>query len=169
MDCSTSGLPILHHLPEFTQTPIRWVNDALQPSCPTLPCSPTALNLFQHQGIFQWVNSSYQVAKVSHYLYINEKKPKTPTFYLLMIIAGKLENWGHSKGKNTQQPRWASLGQLCLHVGVWHSSPFVMQTQTYLFCIITIRLWLQFCLLIFHLTDPDYFPMLLSSLWKHDF
>ena len=53
MDCSTSGLPILHHLLEFTQTSANWVDDALQPSRPVLPSSPAALNLFQHQGIFQ--------------------------------------------------------------------------------------------------------------------
>ena len=63
MDCSTPGLPVLHHLPWFAQTHVHWVSNAFQPSHPLLPPSP-ALNLFQHQGLFQWVSSSHQVAKV---------------------------------------------------------------------------------------------------------
>ena len=63
MDCSMSGLPVLHCLPEFTQTHVHWVGDAIQASHPLLPPSP-ALNLPQHQGLFKWVSSSYQVAKV---------------------------------------------------------------------------------------------------------
>ena len=63
MDCSTPGLPVCHQLPEFTQTHVHWVGDAIQPSHPLLSPSP-AFNLSQHQGIFQWVSSSYQVAKV---------------------------------------------------------------------------------------------------------
>ena len=59
---STPGLPVHHQLPEFTQTHVHWVSDAIQPSHPlSLPCSP-ALNLSQHQGLFKWVRSSHQVA-----------------------------------------------------------------------------------------------------------
>ena len=57
-------LPCPHHLPEFAQTHIHWVGDAIQPSYPLSPPSPFALNLSQHQGLFQWVISSHQVAKV---------------------------------------------------------------------------------------------------------
>ena len=65
MDCDRSGLPVLHCLLEFAQTHVHWVNDAIQPSRPlSSPPSP-AFNLSQHQGIFQWVSSLYQVAKVS--------------------------------------------------------------------------------------------------------
>ena len=64
MDCSTSGFLILHCLPEFTQTHVHQVGDAIQPSHPLLPPSPPALNLFQHQGPFQWIGSSHQVTKV---------------------------------------------------------------------------------------------------------
>ena len=49
MDCSTPGFPVLHHLPEFVQTHVHWVNDAIQPSHPLLPPSPPAFNLSQHQ------------------------------------------------------------------------------------------------------------------------
>ena len=50
MDCSIPGLPVLHCLPEFAQTHIHWVGDAIQPSHPLLPLSP-ALNLSQHEGL----------------------------------------------------------------------------------------------------------------------
>ena len=64
MDCSTPGLPVYHQLLEFTQTCVHWVGDAIHPSCPPSCPSPTAFYLSQHQGVFQWVGSSYQVAKV---------------------------------------------------------------------------------------------------------
>ena len=63
IDCPTPGFPVLDHLPEFAQTQVHWVGDAIQPSCPLLPLSP-ALDLSQHQGLFQWVDSLHQVAKV---------------------------------------------------------------------------------------------------------
>ena len=63
MDCSTPGLPVHHQLPEFTQTHVHWVGDAIQPSHPLW--SPSrAFNRSQHQGLFKWVSSSHQVAKV---------------------------------------------------------------------------------------------------------
>ena len=64
MNCSTPGLPVHHQLPEFTQTHVHQVGDAIQPSHPLLSPSPPAPNSCQHQGLFQWVNSSHEVAKV---------------------------------------------------------------------------------------------------------
>ena len=64
MDCNTPGLPVHHQLPEFTQTHVCWVGDAIQPSHPLSAPSPPALNLSQHQDLFKWVSSSHQVAKV---------------------------------------------------------------------------------------------------------
>ena len=64
MDCSTPGLPVHHQLLESTQTHVHWVSDAIQSSYPLSSPSPPALNLSQHQGLFQWVSSSHQVAKV---------------------------------------------------------------------------------------------------------
>ena len=63
MDCSMPGFPVHHYLPEFAQTQIHWVDDAIQPSHPSPPASPPALNLSQHQGLFQWVGSLHQVVK----------------------------------------------------------------------------------------------------------
>ena len=53
MNCSTPGLLVHHQLPEFTQTHVHRVGDAIQPSHPLLSPSPPALNLSQHQGLFQ--------------------------------------------------------------------------------------------------------------------
>ena len=53
MDCSTLGLPVHHHLLEFTQTHVHRVGDAIQPSHPLLSLSPPALDLSQHQGLFK--------------------------------------------------------------------------------------------------------------------
>ena len=64
MDCSTPGFPVHHQLPEFTQTHVHWVGDAIQPSHPLSSPSPPAFNLSWHQALFQWVSSSHQVAKV---------------------------------------------------------------------------------------------------------
>ena len=52
MDCSTPGLPAHHQLPEFTQTRVHRVGDAIQPSHPLSPPSPPAFNLSKHQGTF---------------------------------------------------------------------------------------------------------------------
>ena len=65
MNPSTPGLPVYHQLPVLTQTHVHWVGDAIQPFHPLSSPSPPALNLSQHQGLFKWVSSSYQVAKVS--------------------------------------------------------------------------------------------------------
>ena len=64
MDCSTPGLPVHYQIPEFTQTHVYWVGDAIQTSHPLLAPSPPAFNLSQHQGLFKWVSSLQQVAKV---------------------------------------------------------------------------------------------------------
>ena len=63
-DCSTPGFPVHHQLLELTQTHVHWVSDAIQPSHPLSSPSPPTLNLSQHWGLFQWVSSSHQVAKV---------------------------------------------------------------------------------------------------------
>ena len=64
MDWSMPGFPVHHQLPEFTQAHVHWVEAAIQPSHLLSSPSPPALNLSQHQGLFKWVSSSHQVAKV---------------------------------------------------------------------------------------------------------
>ena len=63
MDCRTPGFSVHHQLLEFTQTYVHHVSDAIQPSHPLSSPSPD-FNLSQHQGLFKWVISSHQVAKV---------------------------------------------------------------------------------------------------------
>ena len=64
MDYSMPGLPVHHQLLEFTQTHVHRVGDTIQPSHPLLSPSPPTFNLSQHWGLFQWVSSSHQVARV---------------------------------------------------------------------------------------------------------
>ena len=84
MNRSTPGLPgVYHQLPECTQTHVHWVGDAIQPShllwSPSLP----ALNLSQHQGLFKWVSSSHQVAKVLEFQLQHQSLQQTPRTNLL--------------------------------------------------------------------------------------
>ena len=65
MDRSMPGFPVLHYLTEFAQIHVHWVGDAIEPFHPLLPSFPvTFQSLPQHQGLFQWVSSSHQVAKI---------------------------------------------------------------------------------------------------------
>ena len=64
INCSTPGLLVHHQIPEVTPTHVHRVGDAIQLSHPLSCLSPPALNLSQHQGHFQWVSSSHQVAQV---------------------------------------------------------------------------------------------------------
>ena len=64
MNRSTPGLPVHHQLPEFIQTCVHRVSDALQPSHPLSSRFSPAPNPSQHQSLFQWVNSLHEVAKV---------------------------------------------------------------------------------------------------------
>ena len=64
IDCSMPGLPVHHQLPELVWTHVYWISDAIQPSHPLSSRSSPSFNLSQHQGLFQSVSSSHQVAKV---------------------------------------------------------------------------------------------------------
>ena len=64
IDCSTPGFPVHHQLPELSRTHVHWVGDAIQPSHLLSSPSPLTFNLSQHQGLFKWVCSLHQVAKV---------------------------------------------------------------------------------------------------------
>ena len=83
MNHSTPSLPVHHQLSEFTQTHVHWIGDAIQPSHPMSSPSPPALNLSQHQGLFQWVSSSHQVAKVLEFQLQHQAFQWTPRTDLL--------------------------------------------------------------------------------------
>ena len=77
--------PVHHHFPESTQTHVHRVGDAIQLSHPLLSPSPPALNLSQHQGLFQWVNSSHQVPKVLEFQLQHQSLQWTPRTDLLAV------------------------------------------------------------------------------------
>ena len=83
MNCSTPGLPVHHKLPEFTQTHVHQVSDTIQPSHPLSSPSPPAPNPSQHQGLFQWANSSHEVAKVLEFQLQHQSFQWTPRTDLL--------------------------------------------------------------------------------------
>ena len=83
MNCSTTGLPVHHQLPEFTQTHVHRVGDAIQLSHPLLSPSNPASNPSYHQGLFQWVNSLHEVAKVLEFQLQHQSFQWTPRTDLL--------------------------------------------------------------------------------------
>ena len=109
MNHSTPGLPVHHQLPEFTRTHAHRVGDAIQPSHPLSSPSPPAPNPSQHQGLFQWVNSSHEVAKVLEFQLLVSVLPMNtqdyiksvhchPT-YLTYTQSTSWETWGWKKHK----------------------------------------------------------------------
>ena len=85
MNHSMPGLPVHHKLPEFTQTYAHWVGDAIQPSHPLSSPSPPAHNPSQHQGLFQWVNSLHEVAKLLEFQLQHQSFQWTSRTYLLQM------------------------------------------------------------------------------------
>ena len=83
MNCSTPGLPVHHQLLQSTQTHVHWVGDAIQPSHSLSSLSPPALNLSQHQGLFQWVTSLHEVAKLLEFQLQHQSFQWTPRTDLL--------------------------------------------------------------------------------------
>ena len=77
-NCSTPGLPVHHQLLEFTQTHVHWVGDAIYPSHPLSSPSSPAFNLSQCQGLFRWVSSLYQVAKMLEFQLLHQSFQWTP-------------------------------------------------------------------------------------------
>ena len=98
MSHSTPGLPVHHQLPEFTQTQVHRVSDAIQPSHPWSSPSPPVPNPSQHQSLFQWVNSSHEVAKVlefqlqHHSLQGNPRADLQKDWLDLLAVQGTLKS-----------------------------------------------------------------------------
>ena len=95
MECSTPGLPVHHQLPEFKQTYISWVSDAIQSSHPLSSPPPLTFDLSQHQVLFRWVSSSHQVAKILEFQLQRQSfqwTPRTDLLYWLDAVQGTLKS-----------------------------------------------------------------------------
>ena len=113
MDCSMSGFVVLHHLLELAQTHVHWVGDAIRPSHPLYPQSscPPAPNPSQYQGLFQWVNSLHEVAKVLEFQLQNQSFQWTPRISFRMDWLDLLTVQGTLKSHLQHQISKASVPQ----------------------------------------------------------
>ena len=108
MDCSTPGFPVQHQLPEFTQTQVHWIGEAIQPSHPRSFPSPPAFNLSQHQGLFKWVSYLQQVAKILEFQLQHQ------SFQWIFRTLNKYNSFGET---------WYT----------WNDTPFYSGTNCFLF------------------------------------
>ena len=97
VNCSTPGVPVHHQLPEFTQTHIHRVSDATQPSHPLSSPSPPAPSPSQHQSLFQWVNSSHDMAKVLEFQLQHHSLQRYPR---ADVLKGKFEGPRYREAKH---------------------------------------------------------------------
>ena len=114
MDFCIPGFPVHHQLLGLTQTHVHWVGDAIQPFHPLLSPFPPAFNLSQHQGIFKWVSSSYQVGKaleLSSYMF-SIKLILLAMYFILTSYIGASLVVQMVKNLPAMQETWVrSLGQ----------------------------------------------------------
>ena len=108
-NCNTPGLPVYHQLPEFTQIHVHRVGDAIQPSHPLSSPFPPAPNPSQHQSLFQWVDSSREVAKVLEFqlsIIPSKEHPGLISFIMdwldLLAVHGTLESFSNLAGYQKQ-------------------------------------------------------------------
>ena len=125
MDCSTPGFPVLHYLLEFVQVHVHWVEDAIQPSHSLLPTSP-ALNLSQHQGLFQWVISSHQMAKVlelqlqhQSFQWIFKVISFRIDWFDLLAVQGTLKSLLQHHDSKTSVPQHSAFFMVNSHIHTW--------------------------------------------------
>ena len=117
MNHSMPGLPVHHQLLDFTQTHVHWFDDAIQPTHPLLSPSPPALNPSKHQSLFQWVNSSHEVAKVLEFQLPSKEQPGLISFQMDWLDL--LADQGILKSLLQYHSSKASI--------LWHSAFFVVQ------------------------------------------
>ena len=125
MNCSTPGFPVHHQLQEFTQTRVNGDSDAIQPSHPLSSPSSPAFNLSQHQGLFQWVSSSYPEKDANR---------NTPSGVLVWRIPGTGEPGGlPSMGSHSRvQLKWLSSSSSSHQVA--RGLEFQLQHQSFQLC-----------------------------------
>ena len=151
MDCSTPRFPVFHHLPEFAQIHVYSVSDAIQPSHPLSSPSPPAFNLSQHQGLFQWVGSSHQVAKVLELQH-------QPFQWIFRVISGLTDCFDHlrfteiHRGYRSQVTLLISTNSELKSSFVWCQNPssqpawLVNPKWQPLWYTLEVHRWLSWCL-----------------------
>ena len=122
--CNTPGLSVSHHLPKFAQVHVHCISDAIQLSHPLMPSSPSALNLSQHHGIFQWVSCSHQM--------VQNTGASTSASVLLMSIQGWFPLWltGLTESNNILKTSYI-MTKWALSQGCKDSSTFANQSMWY--------------------------------------
>ena len=119
MDCSMPGLPVHHQLPEFTQTLVHLVGDAIQPSHPLSSPFPPAPNPSQHQSLFQWVNSCMRWPKYWSFSFRISPSNEHPGLIFRMDWLDLLAVQGTLKGLFQHHSLKAPI--------LWHSAFFIVQ------------------------------------------
>ena len=114
MNCSKPGLPVLHQLPEFTQTHVHQVGDAIQPSHPLSSPSPPAPNPSQHQRLFQRVNSSHEMAKVLEFQLKHQSFQRNPRADLLQNGQVGSPCSPRDSQESSPTPKFKSINSLAL-------------------------------------------------------
>ena len=123
MDCNAPDCPVLHCLPEFAQIHVHCISDAIQLSHPLMPPSPSALNLSQHQGLFQWVSSSHQVTKILE-LQHQSFELSIQGWFTLRLTDLILRSKGLTRVfSSTTVPRHQFF--VTAFFSVWHSQPYM--------------------------------------------
>ena len=137
MNCSIPGLPVHHQLLEFTQTHIHRVGDAIQPSHPLLSPSPPAPNPSQHQSLFQWVNTSHEVAKVLEFqlsIIPSKEIPGLISFRTdwldLLPVPGSLKSLQHHSSKASILQRSAFFTVQLSHLYMTTGKTIALTRQT---------------------------------------
>ena len=135
MDYNIPGFPVLYCLLAFAQTHVHWVSDAIQPFHPLLSPSLPALNLPQHQGLFQWVGSSHQVARISGLQFFSVVYFHFHVLLLSLLSVGvKSKKWWPGSFVCV----WWTVDKLCLlsfillHVAVQLSWPHLLKRRSFL-------------------------------------
>ena len=130
MNRSTPGLAVHHQLPEFTQTHVHWVSDAIQPPHPLSSPSPPAPNHSQSQGLFQWVNSSHEVAKVLEFQLQHQSFQRNPRANLRMDWLDLLAVQGTLKSLLQHHRSKASILQCSAFFTAQLSHPYMTTGKT---------------------------------------
>ena len=131
MNRSTPGLPVHHQLPKFSQTHVHQIGDAIQPSHPLSSLSPPALNPSQHQGLFQRVNSSHELAKILEFqLSISPSNEHPGLISFRMDWLGLLEVQGTLKSLLQHHSSKASILRHSASFTVQLSHPYMTTGKT---------------------------------------